>query len=370
MDLPQLYTKPTAEALLSALSSLAIAPSSFKVYHGNDSEPQIVGDASLDDDDMLSDASSINEDRFPSYLTQIVSNPLAWIETDLTREKIWEAASKRLSERSGRTAMPSVSRIFTINIPASIVREDGLRQLKIELHEPSLTGDNLGHKTWVASYLLATQLPTLLPRHFPMITIQDSDDRPLILELGAGTGLVGLAASGLFSSLISLTDLDTIVPNLRYNIEKNKHLTADTKSDVYASKLDWEDAAKEAQERKRRAQGSLQEYRYIDDTDKYKYDIIFAADSLYAVEHVDWLIKTMSSFLRKRSRSRIFVCLPLRPGSKYPGRFRESLGFEGFEVIEEGRMIGYDDWKTESGEAEEVECWWSVWKWASSRWSK
>lgn len=359
MDLPQLYTKPTAETLLSTLSSLAILPPSFAVSHRDDSEPP-----SVDEDDVLSDALSINEDGIPSYLTRIVSNPLAWIASDSTREEIWEAASRRLSERSGRTAMPSVSRTFTIDIPDTMARDDGLRELKINLYEPTLTGDNLGHKTWIASYLLAKQLPTLVPRHFPRITSRHNDDRSLILELGAGTGLVGLAASGLFSALITLTDLDTIVPNLRYNIEKNKALTAHTKSVVHASELDWSDAHNEEQQRKWDASDGMIGYRDNNDMDKYKYDIILAADSLYAPEHVQWLVKTMAAFSRKRPRSRIFVCLPLRAGSEYPGRFREKLGFEGLEVIEEGRMIGYDDWQTEFGEAEEVQCWWSVWEWA------
>lgn len=358
MDLPQLYTKPSAAVLLSALSSLAIPPSSFGVRHRDDSEEPVIHE-----DDILSDAPSISEDGLPSYLTQIVSNPLAWILSDTIKEEIWEAASRRISERSGRTAMPSVSRTFTINIPDSMAREDGLKELKIQLYEPSLTGDNLGHKTWAASYLLAKQLPTLLPRHFPRIKTRQIENRPFVLELGAGTGLVGLAASALFSTLTTLTDLDGIVPNLRYNIEKNKALTSYTKSVVHASELDWSDAHNEFFQRKWDAENGLMEYRDHIDMDKYKYDIILAADSLYAPEHVEWLIKTMAAFLRKMPRSRVFVCLPLRPGTNYPTRFREELGFEGMEVIEEGRVIGYDDWKTESGEAEEVECWWSVWDW-------
>lgn len=37
------------------------------------------------------------------YLTSIISSPLSWLETDALREAILDAASARLSERSGRT---------------------------------------------------------------------------------------------------------------------------------------------------------------------------------------------------------------------------------------------------------------------------
>ncbi len=36
------------------------------------------------------------------YLTSIISSQLSWIEDEATRERIREAASRRLSERCGR----------------------------------------------------------------------------------------------------------------------------------------------------------------------------------------------------------------------------------------------------------------------------
>ena len=44
----------------------------------------------------------------PRYLTGIISSPLSWIEDEQTQVDIWEAASKRLSERSGRTGLWSL----------------------------------------------------------------------------------------------------------------------------------------------------------------------------------------------------------------------------------------------------------------------
>ena len=349
LDLPQLYSKPSPQSLLSAIALLAVAPSSWQGKSG-EARP-----------------ASISQDGVPSYLTRIVSSPLAWIPSDTDRELVWEAASKRLAERSGRTAMPSISRTFRIPIDG----QDSSDTLDIRLHEPSLTDDNLGHKTWVASYLLAKRLPTLLPRLFPGIKpsaeidpldpppptkspsnphrhpIPPPTPRPRILELGAGTGLVGLAASALFSAHTLLTDLPSILPNLQRNVTANASLTAS--SAVTAGPLDWSDP------------------------DSYirggaRFDLILAADSLYAPEHPSWIVQVMGTLLRwdEERRARVVVELPFRrerPPEHEDLRVR--MREKGFVLVEEGEEVGYDDWEelSPSGGQLEVKCWWSVWRW-------
>ena len=254
--------------------------------------------------------------------------------------------------------MPSLSRTFQIPLPPpdSTGTMDEGRELRINIYEPSLTGDNLGHKTWIASYLLAKRLALLLPRHIPSIEITGTqygqhgsggtrDKRLKILELGAGTGLVGLAAAGLFEADIYLTDLPYILPNLRYNIEQNVSLVESTGSTITAGVLDWSKITA--------VQG-----------EEEKYDIILAADSLYAPEHSAWVVRTVGKYLRKGDESRVFVELPLRPGSLYPSDFRRGMDAAGFKLLEEGEEIGYDDWENSSREGIEVTCWYSVWAWA------
>lgn len=62
-----------------------------------------------------------------------------------------------------------------------------------------------------------------------------------ILELGAGTGLLGLTATMLWNKTTVLTDLPDIVPNLDVNLKKNGfgHTSEDKAS---AEILDWSDA--------------------------------------------------------------------------------------------------------------------------------
>lgn len=352
MDLPQLHSKPPAQLLLDAIALLAVVPSSWDVEAG-EARP-----------------ASIGEDGVPSYLTRIISSPLAWIPSDADKEDVWEVASKRLAERSGRTAMPSVSRTFKI----PLIWQDNSETVDIKLHEPSLTGDNLGHKTWVASYLLAKRLPTLLPRLFPGIKTSSEIDnlhltpgtkyhknphrlrpvtpppptnRPHILELGAGTGLVGLAASALFATHTHLTDLPSILPNLENNVHENASLTAS--STVTTSVLDWSDR---------------DSYIFRDP----HYDLILAADSLYAPEHPTWLVQVMGLLLKwdEERKARVVIELPYR--SDEPPEHEElrlRMREKGFVLVEQGEEVGYEDWedlRAEGGQLE-VKCWWSVWRW-------
>ncbi len=81
-DLPQLYTRPSSASLLCTLERLKIKP------------------ATWDDAETAYQHDEIN---LPRYLTDIIASSLAWIDEESVREQIWEAASCRLSERSGRS---------------------------------------------------------------------------------------------------------------------------------------------------------------------------------------------------------------------------------------------------------------------------
>ena len=352
LDLPQLHTKPSPQSLLFTLSQLERQLSSWDLNSAKSETSR-----------------SIDPEGVASYLTRIISSPLKWIENDEDKEAVWESASKRLSERSGRSAMPSLSRAFRIPVPDEGGDTAAMKAacLKIQIHEPSLTGDNLGHKTWIASYLLAKRLPVMVLQHFPSIKLLGSfhrsksidngavslapkDVRPKILELGAGTGLLGLAAAGLFSVEVHLTDLPFILPNLEHNVRQNRVSAEANGSSITTGVLDWSENRKTQDQQER-------------------CDIILAADSLYAPEHSEWLVETMEHYLRRGAESRIFVELPLRPGSTYPSEFKQKMKSAGFELLEDGKENGYDDWEASCWEGIEVTCWYSVWAWTQKRFS-
>ncbi|EER26897.1 hypothetical protein D8B26_005543 [Coccidioides posadasii str. Silveira] len=323
-DLPQLYMKPTAAEILRALDCLAIQPHTFNNGKSTENLP------------------SIHPSGVAQYLTAIISSALSWLDSDELREVVWHAASTRLCERSGRTAMPSMSRVFRIPMTEST-------EISVTLHEPSLTSDNLGMKTWVSSYLLARRLSGLLLPPSNLLPAMYKDGRPLrALEMGAGTGLVGISFASLWGSAASmhLTDLPDIVPNLAHNVSLNEELLLKTGSSVTTGVLDW----------------SLQDQHEVEGQEKY--DVILAADPLYSPDHPRWLTQTIQKWLSPETGSRVVLEMPLRDAYiSQVNELRKRMRNIGLTILEDGEEIGHDDWESKDGSPLEVRCWWSVWTW-------
>lgn len=325
-DLPQIYTKPSAKDLLHALSLLSLQPPSwddqdrgFKHTYGRRSSEGV-----------------------PKYLTSIVSNELRWIKDEAEREEIWDQASLRLAERSGRTGMPAISRTFTIPTHTGHV--------ELSLHEPSLTEDHLGFKTWASSYVLAKRLCGLdlpCPRN----------GRHRILELGSGTGLVGMAAAAVLKAAVLLTDLPEIEGNLAKNVSQNLEVIKSEDGSATTAVLDWADP------------------RLVDGASSVgantlashaPFPIILAADCMYSAEHPALLVNALTPWLERSPEARLILEIPLREGHGYEKErddLRQRLATLGLEVMQQGEETGYDDWGGVGNELQEVPCWWSIWRW-------
>jgi predicted nicotinamide N-methyase len=317
LDLPQLYQEPPAERLLEILDDLKLAPPSW------DAIP------------IASRKRQISDEGVPAYLTNIVSSPLSWIYDDQTKERIWESASERLSERSGRTGRGDLTRTF--NIPLDHVGE---HVLTITLHEPALQADNLGLKTWASSYLLAKRL-TVLRNSLPKLDFWDT-----ILELGSGTGLVGLAAAAILKSRVLLTDLPEIVTNLQHNATTNADAIVSHGGSAQTSILDWS-----------------QPRATVVAPAQASFPLILAADPIYSTDHPRLLAQVIEYHLARVENARVVIELPLRQAYVVERRdLRERMDEIGLEIVEEGEEIGFDDWGC-ADERTEVRCWWNVWAW-------
>ncbi|KAJ5901598.1 Vacuolar protein sorting-associated VPS28 [Penicillium taxi] len=309
LDLPQIYQKPSGTDLLKTLALLALQPRSFGI-----SAEAVKGPA-------------VQPAGVTRYLTSIISSPLSWLDTEELREAVWDAAASRLSERSGRTAMPAMSRIF--DIPTST--------------------DNLGMKTWVSSYLLSRRLHnfSIEPSAGHSTT---SYKKPLrALELGSGTGLVGLSFAALQgkAATVHLTDLPEIVPNLAHNAALNVELLNTTDATVTTGVLDWSVTPSPLP------------------TAEERFDVILAADPLYSPKHPQWLVDTIQPWLSRGLDARVLTEMPLRDAYiPQVQEFRKRMMDIGLAVVEEGEEIGYDDWEGSDGESLAVKCWWSVWGWS------
>ena len=240
--------------------------------------------------------------------------------------------------------MPSMTRQFTIPRASPDADDDttrGSSALSITLLEPSLTGDNLGHKTWCASYILALRL-----RHLQqLLSGPESSQRLRVLELGAGTGLLGIAFASIFPhSEIDLTDLPTIVTNLAQNVAANRALLQLVGSTASAFALDWADA--------------------VPKPNSERYDIVLVADPLYSPDHPPLLVGAVSANLRRSGEARLVIGLPLR--DTYAAEIKDlkfRLGKIALGLMEQGEEYGVDDWQEQKGEKVEVKCWWGVWRW-------
>ncbi|EXJ53568.1 uncharacterized protein A1O5_13240 [Cladophialophora psammophila CBS 110553] len=178
------------------------------------------------------------------------------------------------------------------------------------------------------------------------LSIDLSSPAPIpVLELGAGTGLVGLTAAALWKSPVVLTDLPSIVPGLAGNIKLN---AATVKGLVECGSLDWSNPETLALQ-----DGTL----YYADKDKSR--VILAADTIYSEEHPELLSQAILRWLAPGPSSRVILTYPMRVA--YLDQIRELwrlLEKGGLEPLHEGReQADLDLWDDEGL------CEWSVWRW-------
>ncbi|KAK5632717.1 hypothetical protein RRF57_008431 [Xylaria bambusicola] len=201
-DFPQIWQKPPFEALLACLKRLYV-------------EPQIWGPVVSKKEVRESRENTARGRReVTTYLASIVSNALQWLDDDDQREIIWEEASRCLSQRCGRAGMGEITRRWPFQN-----RQAGFELI---IREPPITGDSLGHKTWGSSYLMAQLLDKFTSGCLAHLLGTGHRKALKVLELGSGTGLLGLAAAATWKADVVLSDLPDITPNLEYNIEQNR----------------------------------------------------------------------------------------------------------------------------------------------------
>lgn len=295
-EIAQWYTTQWPNSLLNTITKIITKISCLKTTESKDK--------------LLNYYTSIL--RFFEQYTSQNSN-----EADLI-ESILKEASKRISESCGRTALPSIHRNFQFNNLQTIIK----------LYEPSLTADNLGWKTWGSSMILSQGLVEK-DENFS-IEYSKCSCSLRVLELGSGTGLVGIAWATKWKELyknknanieIFLTDLPEIVDNLRQNVKENE-LDGLVQIDV----LDWTDPS-----------------TFIEKYGDNKFDIILVADPIYSPEHPKWVVNMIDKFMKPNG-----VCHLQIPIRERYAKERQSLNNllkdTNLSTIEQKYEEGYDDW--------------------------
>lgn len=373
LNLPQLYNRPSYAVLLDTLNLLVSAPPNLYLSNLQSNEPR-----------ERDPPPKVHPEGVTTYLTSIVSSPLSWLVSDGDREEIWELASKRLSERAGRAAAGDLIRKF--RVPLRAPTPDGATEIELSLHEPSLTEDNLGLKTWGSSLVLASKLSSLTERlsvlEKPVHTTDNYVHQPVrVLELGSGTGLLGLAAACVWpQTLVKLTDLGAIVSNLRRNVEINREVLEQTRAKpaqehifdvkqglgVETDVLDWSLSPPFGE-----AFVSTKEH----DDATGRFDILLSSDPLYSPLHPIWLVNTIAANISlSREIARAIVAYPLRKGYEHErAEFERLMDKLGMECLESEVVGGVkEDWRShdtndideydgENSAEEKVK--WGIWAW-------
>lgn len=231
----------------------------------------------------------------------------------------------------------------------NILRGDTGTAFPIRIHAPKLRSENLSLTTWGSSYILANAL-----REIPIHKGAFSEDGLDILELGAGTGLVGLSASVIWKGDAVLTDLPGIVLGLALNIDANHEILTAAGTKVTCGSLDWNRPSQLELHNTERRDSNM-------DSDSSKASIVLAADTIYDSDHPEMLVKTIFSWLRLGEHARVIVAYPLRVA--YLDAIREMwerLEAGGLTSIQEGRADAGDEFEDENM----IE--WAVFKWKQS----
>ena len=239
----------------------------------------------------------------------------------------------------------------TFDIPS----RDG--KLHLLIHEPTLIADNLGLKTWAASYLLAERFCSLsLPSAF-------SGKSCVALELGSGTGLVGMAAAAVLGITVCLTDLPDIIGNLKRNVDHNLETIQNRGGNVAVSILDWSNPSSLEVP----SDIAVAHDASCEEEMKMTFPLILAADTVYSMEHPKLIVNVVKHWLTKSTDARLIFELPRRPGYERELEFlAEELESQGLVMTVQEEEVGYDDWGSSEVNGDEmgaVQCWFSVWEW-------
>ncbi|KAH7319137.1 putative methyltransferase-domain-containing protein [Rhexocercosporidium sp. MPI-PUGE-AT-0058] len=331
MDLPSLRQNPSYNSILKALESLQLKPSSWdetSVPEGTHPEGDVSANVFL---------ISVIMSEF-EWLQEMKDDAGVVLSVDDQKEKLITEASSRMSERCGRSAAGEMTRTWVI--PKSLA----LPEIRFDIREPPLTGDQIGLKTWGTSYVLAKRLEFIGSEYLgPIINDATPSNHPKILELGAGTGLVGMAAAAVWKSRVLLTDLVDIQENMMFNINKNLSTVSDLGGRISGEVLDWTKA--------REALPSLR---------CKEFEIVIAADPMYDHEHPELVAKMVKMFLKEGTESRALVAIPLRDAhtKRLALHFATILENTGFCVVHQDHETFNDDWQSE----EEVQVQWTIWR--------
>ncbi|XP_075498442.1 uncharacterized protein LOC142536915 [Primulina tabacum] len=173
-----------------------------------------------------------------------------------------------------------------------------------------LPSKGLSFQLWPAAAALVTLLDRYRAGHSTTSALSSLIDaqqphRLRILELGSGTGVVGIAAAALLRASVTITDLPHVLPNMRYNTDANAGILDLCGGDVNSASLSW---------------GNIGEMEAIG----REYDVILASDVVYHDHLYEPLIQTLKFYLLGSEKEMVFLMAHLKRWKKESAFFKKA----------------------------------------------
>ncbi|KAG9313851.1 S-adenosyl-L-methionine-dependent methyltransferase [Chiua virens] len=260
------------------------------------------------------------------WLTGFVKRGDTWVcasakEQD-ARTKHLEDASQLLARFAGDDAPEeAVARTFNFpfRIPSCASCDAGnslspAAPIAVELNDAPVDGTDhtaVGLQSWGSAIIFADWMCLDPERYLGTLHYCSTDETKTnvrqrrVLELGAGTGLLSITASQIFSrtslrASIKATDYHpSVLENLAQNVRQNRSTAR-----VFVEKLDW-------------CALPSTDVGTIGDKEVGGYDVVLAADVVYYPEHARWLRGCVRRMLKKGGV--FWLIIPVRTVGRHQG---------------------------------------------------
>ncbi|XP_021718008.1 protein N-lysine methyltransferase METTL21A-like [Chenopodium quinoa] len=202
-------------------------------------------------------------------------------------------------------------------------RRHRLSSLNTDVVSRQLPSEGLSFQLWPA----ATALFSLLDTHRLHSYLPSHLNRRLrVLELGSGTGLVGITAAAILGAHVTVTDLPHVIPNLEFNVLANAEIISANGGAVVATQLSW---------------GNVEQMEVVGK----EYDVILGSDVVYHDHLYESLLDTLKYLMVGGEREVVFLMAHLKRWKKESAFFRKARKFFAVDVIHrdspsDGKRVG------------------------------